>query len=425
VATATATATAAALVARSHKRRWSFGRWRMRSKLILILFLVSQIPLLAVAGFTIHTARQAMLQQARVNMLGVGTEVARQIDGQLSTWRENILAMSQMPEVIAYASRPTEATARTAVMALKAEATKANYQSVAICRDGKIVLSSSDPDVGADITFRAYFTEAMKGTPVITEPSISTTTNKPALFLSAPIRDAGNQVIAVVRSRLDLYGIWDLVEQGAAQSVPGTVAMLLDNDGIRIAHSASRDNREAVVNSLLYRAVAPLSPEATTLIVAEKRFGNFTTNRVRVLPLPEVAAALASSGSTTFDAAADNSTLRHQSAAIPLRNKPWRLVLQAPNPSFTSAALRMTQVSAAAAVGFGLLTILAAYCIARGVTAPLAQLTDVADRISLGELDAKIRINRKDEMGDLAEAIRRMQTSLQTAIERLRARRTP
>jgi C4-dicarboxylate-specific signal transduction histidine kinase len=422
---AIAATTVATSATRIHMKARPGGRWRIRTTLTVALLLVSQIPLLAISAFTILTARRALLQQASINMLSVGTRVASEIDNQLGIWRENILAMSQMPEVIAYASKPSETTARAAVMALTAEATKANYQSVAICRDGRIVLSSSDPDVGADISFRAYFTEAMKGTPIITEPSISTTTNKPALFVSAPIRDANNQVVAVVRSRLDLYGIWDFIEQAAAQSVPGTVAMLLDDDGIRIAHSAARNNREGVVKELLYRAVSPLPPLATQAIVAEKRFGNFTTDRVNVVPLPEVAAAFRATEATTFVASADNSTVRHESAVVPLKNKPWHLVLQAPEPSFTSAALHMTQVSGAAAVAFGLAAILAALLIARGITTPLMQLSDVADRISLGELNAKIQINRRDEIGSLAEALRRMQVSLQTAIERLRARRTP
>jgi C4-dicarboxylate-specific signal transduction histidine kinase len=396
----------------------------MRTKVTVALLLVSQIPLLAVSAFTILTARRALLQQGSINMLSVGTRVSGEIDNQLDMWHENIVAMSQMPEIIGYAAKPTDAAAKAAVMALKAEATKANYQSVAICRDGKIVLSSSDPDVGADVSFRAYFTEAMKGTPIITEPSISTTTNKPALFMSAPIRDANNQVLAVVRSRLDLYGIWDFVEHAAAQSVPGTVAMLLDHDGIRIAHSASRNNREGVVKTLLYRAVGPLTPEATQAIVTEKRFGNFTTDHVDVLPLPEVASAFRATQATTFESSADNGTVVHQSAAVPLFHKPWHLVLQAPEPSFTSAAVRMTQISAAAAVTFGLLAILTALFIARGIVTPLTQLSEVADRISLGELNAEIPINRRDEIGDLAEALRRMQVSLQTAIERLRAKRT-
>jgi HAMP domain-containing protein len=46
----------------------------------------------------------------------------------------------------------------------------------------------------------------------------------------------------------------------------------------------------------------------------------------------------------------------------------------------------------------------------------------VADRISVGELDAVIDINSKDEIGDLAEAITRMQDSVRLSIERLRRR---
>ncbi|HSC69967.1 MAG TPA: cache domain-containing protein, partial [Candidatus Methylomirabilis sp.] len=357
----------------------------MRSKMIVALLVVSQIPLILVAGFTIFTARNALLYQASVNMLGVGTEVAREIDSQLLAWRENIVSVSQMPDIVAYASNPTDPMAKAAVKALKAEATKRNISSVALVgREGKIVLSSVDSDVGSDISFRLYFLEAMKGGVYISDPSISVINNKPSLFMSAPVRDGNNQVVAVVRSRLDLYGLWDMVEQAAEQSVPGTVAMLLDDHGIRIAHSASKSNREGVVNTLLYRAVAPVSEAATKEIVAEKRFGKVTAERVPVLPLSEVAAALRTPQAATFAASADNSAVRHQSAALPLTNKPWRLVLQAPEPSFTSAALQMTRVSAAAAALFALLTILAAYFIAQGITRPLAQLTEVADRISLG-----------------------------------------
>ncbi len=53
----------------------------------------------------------------------------------------------------------------------------------------------------------------------------------------------------------------------------------------------------------------------------------------------------------------------------------------------------------------------------------IKSLTDVADRISVGELDAEIKIKSKDELGDLAEAISRMQDSIRLSIERLRRRR--
>ena len=59
----------------------------------------------------------------------------------------------------------------------------------------------------------------------------------------------------------------------------------------------------------------------------------------------------------------------------------------------------------------------------RRVTQPLLHLADVADRISLGELDVKVASRTNDEIGVLADSIRRMQISLRAAVERLRKRR--
>ena len=53
----------------------------------------------------------------------------------------------------------------------------------------------------------------------------------------------------------------------------------------------------------------------------------------------------------------------------------------------------------------------------------IRSLIEVADRISVGELEMKIEIHSNDEIGDLAEAIARMQDSIRLSIERLRRRR--
>ena len=59
----------------------------------------------------------------------------------------------------------------------------------------------------------------------------------------------------------------------------------------------------------------------------------------------------------------------------------------------------------------------------RGELAANCTLTDVADRISVGELGMEVKTTSKDEIGDLAEAISRMQDSIRLSIERLRRRR--
>jgi HAMP domain-containing protein len=57
------------------------------------------------------------------------------------------------------------------------------------------------------------------------------------------------------------------------------------------------------------------------------------------------------------------------------------------------------------------------------LTGNIRSLTEVADRISVGELGMEIETKSKDEIGDLAEAIARMQDSIRLSIERLRRRR--
>lgn len=53
---------------------------------------------------------------------------------------------------------------------------------------------------------------------------------------------------------------------------------------------------------------------------------------------------------------------------------------------------------------------------------PILYLSEVADKISMGELDTPIQIEAKGEVGALAESIERMQTSVKAAIERLQRR---
>jgi methyl-accepting chemotaxis protein len=60
---------------------------------------------------------------------------------------------------------------------------------------------------------------------------------------------------------------------------------------------------------------------------------------------------------------------------------------------------------------------------ARGLVNPIMKLTDVAERMSLGDMNVKIDVTSRDEIGLLAQAISRMQTSLRMAMERLRKKK--
>lgn len=63
------------------------------------------------------------------------------------------------------------------------------------------------------------------------------------------------------------------------------------------------------------------------------------------------------------------------------------------------------------------------YVYSRSVIQPIRTLSEVADKISMGDLDTSIKVKAKGEVGVLAESIERMQMSVKAAIGRLQKRR--
>ncbi len=63
------------------------------------------------------------------------------------------------------------------------------------------------------------------------------------------------------------------------------------------------------------------------------------------------------------------------------------------------------------------------YAYSYSVVSPIKKLSEIADRISMGDLDARIDVKATGEIGVLAQSLERMQTSVKAAIERLQKRR--
>ncbi|MHB8110234.1 MAG: HAMP domain-containing protein [Syntrophorhabdaceae bacterium] len=63
------------------------------------------------------------------------------------------------------------------------------------------------------------------------------------------------------------------------------------------------------------------------------------------------------------------------------------------------------------------------YIYSSSVIGPIKRLSEVADKISMGDLKATVDIQAKGEIAVLAQSIERMQTSVRAAIERLQKRR--
>lgn len=100
-------------------------------------------------------------------------------------------------------------------------------------------------------------------------------------------------------------------------------------------------------------------------------------------------------------------------------DQPLRTIEAATQGNMRQALLMTLVIMGVAFVAIGIVVSLFGH----RLTGKLHYLTSVTDKISVGDLETEIEPMSDDEIGDLAEAIGRMQDSLKLAIERLRRRR--
>ncbi|GAA4695578.1 diguanylate cyclase [Phytohabitans rumicis] len=103
----------------------------------------------------------------------------------------------------------------------------------------------------------------------------------------------------------------------------------------------------------------------------------------------------------------------------PAPGQPLPLVISVPR----SEPQGIYAVLVAAVVLAGLLAVLAAWWLARTTTRPLAELGHAAERVAGGDLDARVPVRARDEVGRLAATFNRMTRETQSYVQALTASR--
>src|SRR2546430_16069011 len=376
--------------ARGAGERMRRPRIRFWQKVLAALVIVGVAPIAMVSVVSTNNTRNDLTLLGVTNIRQRSTSTANAIDAYLASRLGDIILVAKLPDIVRYATNIGDPESRAAArIALSAAAARSpEYESVAVVDPkGTIVAASVPTDEGTSVAFREYFLTAMKGTPYVSDPSYSVITNKPALFFSSPVA-ANNVVVAVVRTRVNLAAIWDIVESDAGSVGVGAHSFLVDDYGIRLAVSETKGNR-AQAESLIYKPIAPIAPDVATKLAADKRFGTITPDKLVIDPLPTLKSALdpLKSGFTQFAYGAGAAEQR--GVATRLAAKPWAYVLAVPLTTYTKAADDAT-FNAASVVFIGLLlSLIVGILLTRSLVKPLRQLVGVATSVSTGDVDLR------------------------------------
>jgi C4-dicarboxylate-specific signal transduction histidine kinase len=372
----------------------SFFRPRFWQKVLVALLVVGVVPIALVSAVSINNTRNDLTTLGVTNIQQRSTSTAASIDAYLQSRLGDIVLVGKLPDIVRFGANLSDPAAKNAArQALAAAAARSpEYESVAVVDpNGTIVAASIATDEGTSVKFREYFLTAFKGTPYISDPSYSVITNKPALFFSAPVTD-GQKVLAVVRTRVNMAAIWDIVETDQGAVGEGAHGFLVDDYGIRLAVSETKGNR-AQAENLIYRPIAPIDNETATKLAADKRFGTKTPDQLIIDPLPTLKTSLdvlpkGKSVSSQFSYGAG--VAEQRGVVTRLVAKPWAYILAVPLTTYTKAADDAT-FNALSVVAIGLLlSFVIGVFLTRSLVGPLRRLVGEATAVSTGDVDIRI-----------------------------------
>ena len=382
------------LSGRKGQVRRSVGSFRR--KVLVALLAVGLLPVVVVGALSIRTTRDQLTELAVANIQQRSASTAGAIDDYLRSRLGDIVVVAGIPDVIRFSASPSDAALKTAARdALKAAAGRApEYESIAVVNlDGDIVAASQPKDEGTNIKFREYFLQAKAGNTYISDPSTSVITNGPALFFSAPVKDASGRVLAVARTRVNLSAIWTLVEGDSGSVGAGSHGMLLDDYGIRLAVSETKGLAPDRAVQLIFRPIAPIEPKTAEKLQADKRFGNLVSvDQLVVDPNASLKSAmdgLRSSPDTARQFSYGGGSDEQRGVVTRMKAKPWTYVLAVPITTYTAPADTATLETVVMLVIGTVMAVLIGLLLTRSLVDPLRRLVHAATEVSVGNVDLR------------------------------------
>ena len=358
------------------KRKVRFGLF---TKIILVMLLISLLPFAIFWGVAYKETVNRIQNETDQFFTLTADSLGTQVDGWID---RNILILQSAAELpdIKSMNRPIQER----VLRDLQKKYPYMYLVFTVGLDGRNTARSDDVPL-KDYSDRQYYKDIAQGKPLSWQTLIGKTSKKPALVISVPIK-AGNQLVGVMAAAMNI----DELSKYIANWKRGKTgfAFLLDEKGKVVAHQVNAYvQKQKNLNShpLIAEYRKSKKPALTTKFTEEN--GKPSYGHVK-----EIA-------------------------------RGWTIALQQENTE-VFAAIKRVQWVALILLGVTILVVsLIALISARAIVTPIMKLTEVAERMSLGDLNMQINVPSKDEIGLLAQAIKRMQTSLRLAMERLRRKR--
>jgi methyl-accepting chemotaxis protein len=367
--------TTSSFASEEKKKRSGFG---LTSKVILMMLLVSLLPGAVYFALTFNQTSSRIVSETNKTGKMISGLLALEVDEWIDKNVRALNAIANIPAVKSMNRFEQE-------IILKALQAEYPWMYLVFTTDeGGMNVARNDGNPLTDYSNRQYVKDVVDGADVAWQNLIGKTSLKPALVLAVPIKN-GDIVVGVLAAAMTREAISERVTT-YSQGVTGS-SFLVDQTGKAVAH---RDNAFVIQQQDM---------STHPLVTAANQSGD--------APRVEFVDA---NGQETIGFA--------QKTKLG-----WTLAIQQEKSEAFEPLKKAQYFAYTLFVATFFVILIIAFFASRAIVTPIRKLTDAANRISVGDLDVEISNTSKDEIGDLASAIMRMQDSIRLSISRLTRRR--
>lgn len=371
-------------VSNTSRRGFSLRHVRLSTRLTLLMLIIA-LPLILMTGLTINNVAESRLARITSEQLQQ-TNTAHAEKAEL--WvRFNTDILKQLASFDAVISMDP---GQQLPLLEKTGQAFPDMFLIHTLNPAGFDLARSDGQANRDYSDRGYFHDSLAGD-VASQSLISRTTNRPALAIAVPIRDAAGSVVGVMTAASDLGVIaQDLIpEEGQAQQQNGMITFMVDTGDRLVAH-----------------------PQASLLLTDSGELADFGNH-------PAVKALR--SGTRGQFIYTDAAGKRFNAFLSELSNG-WGVITEQPAELALSTLNTLRRMTWAVTGVAALVLALLVYIVIRRSLAPISTLTTRAAAVAAGDLYQNVPVQRLDEIGELSASFNTMTEQLRGLVGTLEQR---
>ena len=358
-------------------------------KLILIVFIVLLLPIIPIGIISVTTSSEGMRSIENEQLEKRASEISESVYNVLDTEKKIAIELATQEYTIAPfllgddpgASEGFANLSRLLVRFLATEGLGEDYAGVAVTNTaGIIVASPTDGAVGVNLSERDYIKKALTGDVYIGAPSIDKVEGGQFFPIGVPIRDYNNRVVGAFGLIVKLDFLWHTIKDSTIGDTGYT--FITDKDGLIISHP----NTDLVFETTL--------DNLNGMEEISRRFKN---------------------GESGLENYIYNGEAKTAGFAV-IDETGWGVFLTIPDEEFLRPITFVRNaVIGVAVVGF-IIAILIFLLFSRTITNPIKKGVQFAQEIAGGLLFTQIDVNQKDEIGILADNLKKMQDKLKGVV---------